>query len=154
MYKLLSTIFGFCLVLIITSCGPTTLEDVKKIIAKKGIPDGEIILLASASANAVLILNNQTMEPENVDFELYVQGTSGVPNIYAPTVSMQNVESIEHSPFYINWSGGTDGIGYLYSRKSMDYTTQPEDLILYRTRSKDITSVNLDFEDIKYEKIK
>ncbi len=123
--------------------------------AFKAIPDGEIIILTSSESNAFLVLKNQTMNPEKMDYDLYLPDDSGLFNFKTPSIIKKNVTNIHHSAFYIEWSGAMQGRGYLYPKGyPPPGKTHTFNLKIFRTKSNNFLKVNKDLSNIKYEQIK
>jgi hypothetical protein len=117
------------------------------------ISDDEIIILTSSNGNAFLVLKNQTMEPETMDFYLYLPDKTGTFNFQKPSVIKKDVTKIDESPFIVDWSGGMKGKGYLYSNDSFIKAKHLSDLKMFRTRRNKFSEINKNLNTISYDKI-
>jgi len=100
----------------LAGCGKTS-ESIDDAVAGS-IPDGEVLVLSSSAGHALLVLSQQTLQPEKMDFALYLPDDTGMFHLATPSVSKQNQTVISHPPFRIGWSGATAGRGYVYATAS------------------------------------
>lgn len=118
-----------------------------------GIADGEILIMTRSAGNALLIIKNQTMGPENMDYILYLPNKSGEFDLTTPSVIRRDVSVVDEPPLGLGWSGAMQGIGYVYPPPMQNAASKPDDLKVYRTRTRDLQAVRLDFDNIPYKSI-
>ena len=107
-------------------------HELREIVETNSISDGERVLLKSALGNAVVVLQNQTLDPESMDFSLYILEEGRDIDYASPTIAKKNVSIIEFSFFRIPWSAAEKGKGYLYPKESPFDETSPSDLQIFR----------------------
>jgi hypothetical protein len=98
--------------LFIQGCSPRI--DIQRAIREKGVSDGEVMLLRLRGVDrAYIVLSNQTMDPECMDFAVHSVSDDG--GLSKASYSGTNATEIVFENIRIPWSGASIGVGYLYA---------------------------------------
>jgi hypothetical protein len=110
------------------------------------VADGHIVLLRRSNEVAVVILQNQRLTPERMDFSWYYRADgkgkfpAGDPAVSSGTVT--NASKISFATISVDWSINSNGMGWVYFSVGPTEFGKAADYVMCVTAETNVTSID------------